>query len=267
MAWAAKTGEEGGWQYGEEWWQNADWSDWQAGGSGWDWSDQVESVPGEALGDGLAQATVSPGKAAATAESLLDALAPDPSKPEEGAWAGTKATAAGRLRWVAGPRSTSEDVDGVMSAEKLLGHWVDSKGNAIHVMNTDAFDMRLVAALSRPPRPDIQLAIRPVMMAGGWQCGHSLLDPAWSSEDQMHWVALDGQVSVWVRPQDYHSEDHDGSDKLGVREGGERAPPERDGDADDSARQTEATDAVQTNGVGPDSVPQMNGVGPPAGTA
>lgn len=81
----------------------------------------------------------------------------------------------------------------------LLGSWADSLGNAVHVFSTDAYEMRLMATLTRPPRPDIHLCIRPTVAGGGWQCGNSILDPVWTSDKQLHWVTVDGRVSVWVR--------------------------------------------------------------------
>ncbi|CAJ1407296.1 unnamed protein product [Effrenium voratum] len=48
--------------------------------------------------------------------------------------------------------------------------------------------------------PDKHLALKPVRLGGGWQCGHSILDPSWSTSTQLHWVAGDGRVTVWVRP-------------------------------------------------------------------
>lgn len=135
--------------------------------------------------------------AAATAESVLDALVPSPKA------AGLGKAAARRSAWLAAdPRPATQTPDGLMGPEKLLGHWVDSQGNAVHVLSTDAYDVRLVATLSRPPRADINLSVKPVSLGGGWQCGHSLLDPVWTSEVQLHWVAMDGRVSVWVRPQE-----------------------------------------------------------------
>lgn len=86
-----------------------------------------------------------------------------------------------------------------LTAKDLLGGWADSLGNAVHVFSTDAYEMRLMATLARPPRPDIHLCIRPVVAGGGWQCGNSILDPVWTSEKQLHWVTVDGRVSVWVR--------------------------------------------------------------------
>mmetsp|Transcript_56701 Transcript_56701/g.88236 ORF Transcript_56701/g.88236 Transcript_56701/m.88236 type:complete len:181 (+) Transcript_56701:65-607(+) len=84
----------------------------------------------------------------------------------------------------------------------LLGSWADSLGNAVHVFSSDAYEMRLSATLSRPPRPDIHLALRQCNLGGGWQCGNSVLDPVWTSDKQLHWVTVDGRVSVWVRLHD-----------------------------------------------------------------
>jgi len=137
--------------------------------------------------------------AAATTESVLDALAAVlPPK----VFAGSK-----QFPTPADPRSVESVLDmqsteGLMGPDSLLGHWVDSQGNGVHVLSTDAYDVKLNATLSRPPRPDIHLAVKPIVLGGGWQCGHSILDPVWSSDTQLHWVAQDGRVSVWVRPLD-----------------------------------------------------------------
>lgn len=143
--------------------------------------------------------------AAATAESVLDALA-----------GGLPPKAAGRRTQfvMADPRSPTQTPEGLMGPEKLLGHWVDSQGNAVHVLSTDAYDVRLVATLSRPPRADINLAVKPVVLGGGWQCGHSLLDPVWSSDQHLHWVAMDGRISVWVRPVEGGGEEDESQDNT-----------------------------------------------------
>lgn len=149
--------------------------------------------------------------AAAATETLLDALAPGSAEesvsgqvmPHHGKMDDGK-----HSMWlVADPRPVGETPAGLMGPEKFLGHWVDSQGNTVHVLSTDAYDGKLVATLSRPPRPDIHLVIKPVVLGGGWQCGHSLLDPLWTSEKQMHWVAMDGRVSVWVRVQESKDEE------------------------------------------------------------
>mmetsp|Transcript_95116 Transcript_95116/g.193469 ORF Transcript_95116/g.193469 Transcript_95116/m.193469 type:complete len:111 (-) Transcript_95116:69-401(-) len=81
----------------------------------------------------------------------------------------------------------------------LLGTWADSLGNAVSVFSIDAYQVRLMATLSQPPRPDIHLKIFPAA-AGGWICGNAMLDPSWSTESQLHWLTIDGRISVWVRP-------------------------------------------------------------------
>eukprot|EP00933_Yihiella_yeosuensis_P080061 TRINITY_DN93468_c0_g1_i1.p1 TRINITY_DN93468_c0_g1~~TRINITY_DN93468_c0_g1_i1.p1 ORF type:complete len:247 (-),score=49.95 TRINITY_DN93468_c0_g1_i1:174-914(-) len=89
--------------------------------------------------------------------------------------------------------------------ENLLGHWIDSQGNTVHVLSTDAYSIRLMAKLNRPNRGEMHLAIKPAKIGAGWQCGHSVLDPTWSSLSQMHWIANNGTVTVWVRNK-AHSE-------------------------------------------------------------
>lgn len=90
--------------------------------------------------------------------------------------------------------------DDFMPSESLLGKWVDSQGHSIHVLSTDAYSVRLLATMSKAMLPDKHLALKPVRLGAGWQCGHSILDPSWSTPSQLHWVAGDGRVTVWVRP-------------------------------------------------------------------
>jgi len=87
---------------------------------------------------------------------------------------------------------------GNLTPEQLLGTWADSLGNSVIVASVDAYELRLTATLSQPPRRDIHLALKPVP-GGGWACGNSMLDPMWSSAEQLHWLTGDGRVSVWVR--------------------------------------------------------------------
>lgn len=84
-----------------------------------------------------------------------------------------------------------------LRAEDFLGNWIDMQGNSVHVYSTDAWQMRLVAAMSRPPRPDVLLSIRPG--PNGWCCGSCILDIATSSPDQINWLAPDGWPLVWLR--------------------------------------------------------------------
>jgi len=86
---------------------------------------------------------------------------------------------------------------GPIAAQDILGSWADSLGNAILVSSEDAYELRLFATLSRPPRKDHRLTIRPVP-GGGWICGNAMLDPSWSTPKRLHWITLDGRISVWV---------------------------------------------------------------------
>merc|ERR1712061_190541 len=79
---------------------------------------------------------------------------------------------------------------GTLVPEMLLGTWADSLGNAVSVCSIDAFQVRLMATLSQPPRPDIHLKILPAA-TGGWICGNAMLDPLWSTETQLHWLTVD----------------------------------------------------------------------------
>jgi hypothetical protein len=85
------------------------------------------------------------------------------------------------------------------TSESFLGMWMDSWGNAV-VVSADAFKLQLRATVSSPPRPDLHLSLRPAL--SGWQCGHSMLDPAQSSATQVCWIGSEGQISIWTRPRD-----------------------------------------------------------------
>mmetsp|Transcript_13570 Transcript_13570/g.29860 ORF Transcript_13570/g.29860 Transcript_13570/m.29860 type:complete len:150 (-) Transcript_13570:228-677(-) len=85
-----------------------------------------------------------------------------------------------------------------LTPEELLGCWADSLGHSVSVYSTDAFEVRLTAKLSQPGRPDVFLRVRPIP-GGGWSCGNAVLDPVWSSTSQLHWLAADGRISVWMR--------------------------------------------------------------------
>jgi len=138
---------------------------------------------------------------AAAADSLLDALAV--GEPAEGG-RGSKNGGGHRARApaviMAEERPPDKAPAGALSHTALVGNWVDSQGNQVQVMQVDAYTVKLMAVLSRPPRNDIHLPLKPITAGGGWQCGHSVLDPMWTSSKQLHWVAMDGRVSVWVRP-------------------------------------------------------------------
>lgn len=90
---------------------------------------------------------------------------------------------------------------GQLGPESLLGTWVDPRGNTVMVMSTDAYAVRLAAILSRPPRPDLHLAMRP-LDDGGWTCGNSTLCAETSTAEQLHWVGPDGSWSTWMRGRD-----------------------------------------------------------------
>mmetsp|Transcript_47403 Transcript_47403/g.135938 ORF Transcript_47403/g.135938 Transcript_47403/m.135938 type:complete len:185 (+) Transcript_47403:124-678(+) len=94
--------------------------------------------------------------------------------------------------------ASSAATGGPFTPSDFLGTWADSLGNAVIVSSEDAFELRLLAVLSQPPRRDIHLAMRPIP-GGGWSCGNAMLDPTWSSPTQLHWLTADGRISVWVR--------------------------------------------------------------------
>lgn len=85
-----------------------------------------------------------------------------------------------------------------MSPADFIGSWADSLGNAVSVAQCDAYQLKLIATLSQPPRKDIHLTMHPTP-DGSWNCGNAVLDASWSTATQLHWQAADGRVSVWVR--------------------------------------------------------------------
>ncbi|CAK0910995.1 unnamed protein product [Prorocentrum cordatum] len=95
-------------------------------------------------------------------------------------------------------RDSAAARNGQLGPESLLGTWVDPRGNTVLVMSTDAYAVRLAAILSRPPRADLHLAMRP-LDDGGWTCGNSTLSAETSTAEQLHWVGPDGNWSIWMR--------------------------------------------------------------------
>lgn len=149
-------------------------------------------------------------KAEAATESVLDALAPSQKQSGSPHLAARSSAsrprapgAAGGKHWVvAEGRLPDELGECYLAAESLSGAWIDSQGSTVQVVSTDAYNVRLLATMSRPGRPDMFLSVKPIRMGAGWQCGHYILDENWSTRSQLHWVAGDGRVSVWVRPQE-----------------------------------------------------------------
>lgn len=208
------------WSGGDGYWTEEDWG----------WGAAMMPPPHAMAGSDTPVGVDAMAEAAATTESLLSALAPDDNMPirpaphDGGATAAVAAIPGGggegdtivsgpklkgkrsgatkrSNRWLdTSVRPLQQQSNGFMSHEHLLGRWVDSSGNVINVLFTDAFRTNLVALLSKPPRPDIHLNVKPVTMGAGWQCGHSVLEPTWTTPAQLFWVTMDGEVSVWVRP-------------------------------------------------------------------
>mmetsp|Transcript_18005 Transcript_18005/g.42073 ORF Transcript_18005/g.42073 Transcript_18005/m.42073 type:complete len:199 (+) Transcript_18005:94-690(+) len=92
---------------------------------------------------------------------------------------------------------------GSISAMDIYGNWTDSFGNIVCVYSMDAFESRLVATLSKPPRRDINLSLQPLADGTGWLCGRGVLDHGRSSisEGKLCWVFPNGSVSTWKRIQ------------------------------------------------------------------
>jgi hypothetical protein len=83
--------------------------------------------------------------------------------------------------------------------EDFLGNWIDMQGNSVLVYSTDAFQMRLMASVSRPGSKDLQLGLRPTPDGRGWICGNATLNFALSSTAQLHWAGPNGRISVWMK--------------------------------------------------------------------
>mmetsp|Transcript_21785 Transcript_21785/g.49588 ORF Transcript_21785/g.49588 Transcript_21785/m.49588 type:complete len:177 (+) Transcript_21785:54-584(+) len=90
---------------------------------------------------------------------------------------------------------------GAITAKDIYGNWTDSFGNTVCVYSMDAFTTRLVATLSKPPRRDINLPLRPLQ--DGWLCGRGVLDHSRSCAEDgtLCWVFPDGSFSTWSRMQ------------------------------------------------------------------
>mmetsp|Transcript_137100 Transcript_137100/g.324805 ORF Transcript_137100/g.324805 Transcript_137100/m.324805 type:complete len:185 (+) Transcript_137100:62-616(+) len=83
--------------------------------------------------------------------------------------------------------------------DMFKGRWLDSLGNKVFVCFEDELATTLVAHLTKPPRPDLKLSMRPVPRGGGWQCGNAVLDPSSEWPEKLCWVTADGRVSTWAR--------------------------------------------------------------------
>lgn len=52
---------------------------------------------------------------------------------------------------------------------------------------------------SRPTRSPAGCWASRIGPPPGWTCGNAMLDPAWSTSLQLHWLTADGRISAWVR--------------------------------------------------------------------
>jgi len=87
-----------------------------------------------------------------------------------------------------------------MAPDFFLGRWIDSTGNSICVYSADAFEVRLVATISRSSRPDLHLNLVP--HEDGWHCGEARLNVAKSSPRKVCWEFPRGKESFWTRGQE-----------------------------------------------------------------
>eukprot|EP00931_Biecheleriopsis_adriatica_P020074 TRINITY_DN1350_c2_g1_i1.p1 TRINITY_DN1350_c2_g1~~TRINITY_DN1350_c2_g1_i1.p1 ORF type:complete len:283 (+),score=52.29 TRINITY_DN1350_c2_g1_i1:68-850(+) len=108
------------------------------------------------------------------------------------------------------PSTTSKQVE--INPQDFIGQWIDSRGNEVSVICTDAFsdckNPQLQARLMKRNRKEIILSLRPLAgdedahpafdSPSGWQCGNSVLDLFLSTPEQLIWVAADGSTTCWV---------------------------------------------------------------------
>lgn len=105
------------------------------------------------------------------------------------------------------------------TAKDFCGNWTDSFGNTVCVYSTDAFKIELVASLSRPPRPDIRLQLRPMDNGEGWFCGKAILSRIGDSACELAWTFPDGKVSVWKRQEEEaEQEEHKEGEHVEAKE-------------------------------------------------
>eukprot|EP00913_Durusdinium_trenchii_P001155 g1062.t1 len=141
--------------------------------------EEAESPVSGAFGEGFYDA-------ACPGSDLPDGLFEAPGPAQLPAPRANMAGAARRpgKQWVVAEErlpNESSTGDDFMPSESLLGKWVDSQGHSIHVLSTDAYSVRLLATMSKAMLPDKHLALKPVRLGAGWQCGHSILDPSWTA--------------------------------------------------------------------------------------
>mmetsp|Transcript_146170 Transcript_146170/g.468831 ORF Transcript_146170/g.468831 Transcript_146170/m.468831 type:complete len:208 (+) Transcript_146170:110-733(+) len=89
-----------------------------------------------------------------------------------------------------------------VSAATFYGNWTDSFGNVVCVYSTDAYKTNLVASLSKPPRADINLQIRPIGGGSGWLCGNAVLSYVAQDANELCWSFNSGETSTWSRRPD-----------------------------------------------------------------
>mmetsp|Transcript_102025 Transcript_102025/g.288060 ORF Transcript_102025/g.288060 Transcript_102025/m.288060 type:complete len:224 (+) Transcript_102025:78-749(+) len=85
-----------------------------------------------------------------------------------------------------------------LAPDAFIGNWVDAMGNLVNIYSADAWQVRLLATISRPARPDVHLSVRQDP-DWGWICGNSALVNEFSSSQELHWRTFEGYDSVWYR--------------------------------------------------------------------
>lgn len=175
-------------------------------------SAQFEAAARRSQGEDLKQTILNAQRQNAVPQAARNASSwPEPGHGNSVGWGGTSygQRPMGNSGCAAGPSSDWQTapaqpprprgiVGEPLSYEDFLGNWADLQGNPVLVYSTDAWQPRLMAAVTRPNRPDLQLSLRG-SPGGGWICGNATLDTSISSAKRLHWIAPDGRVSVWTR--------------------------------------------------------------------
>eukprot|EP00929_Paragymnodinium_shiwhaense_P106092 TRINITY_DN71212_c0_g1_i1.p1 TRINITY_DN71212_c0_g1~~TRINITY_DN71212_c0_g1_i1.p1 ORF type:complete len:233 (-),score=26.25 TRINITY_DN71212_c0_g1_i1:104-802(-) len=101
--------------------------------------------------------------------------------------------------------SPTRQIKQLFTVDDFMGKWADSLGNSVSVFSMDAYRAQLLVTLIQPPRKDVHLKLRK-RGDGEWLCGNAVLDREWSASGNLHWLASDGRLSVWVRPPGYEDD-------------------------------------------------------------
>jgi len=113
-------------------------------------------------------------------------------------WRGTKSPnsnimPAGSFVPVSTPKAPLGDS---VSADDLLGTWVDSAWNTVVVEWDDKAQTQLLATLYQAPR-SVHFTLWQAPGGGAWYCGEAKLDMANTWSEFMTWTFPDGRIAQW----------------------------------------------------------------------